>query len=177
MVSNHQKLLDFVLYLLVFPFQTLHFPMAEVLFRKNWLFSLFLNLLGGIRVDREAKSFDFVSDCLEVLDKGRCLGIFPQGRLPVDGKPFPFTVSTAFIAAHSDAPIVPVYTDGNYGFGKRVNVVIGAPIHLEDYKKNGLTEQEQLEHLTAVLEEMVWGLGKQLDARLGNGKEKQSQTV
>ena len=177
LISNHQKLMDFVLYLVVFPFQTLHFPMAEVLFHKHWTFSLFLKLLGGIRVDRDAKSFDFVSDCLAVLDKGRCLGIFPQGRLPVDGKPFPFTVSTAFIASHSDAPIVPVYTDGNYGFGKRTCVMIGAPICLADYKKPGLTEKEQLEHLTAVLEEKVWDLGKQLDARLGNGKEKQSQTV
>ena len=175
MVSNHQKLMDFILYLRVFPFQTLYFPMAEVLFRKSGLFSLFLSLMGGIRVDREAKSFDFVSDCIELLDKGRCLGIFPQGRLPVDGKPVPFTVSTAFIASHSDAPIVPVYTDGNYGWGKRANVVIGAPMCLADYKKPGLSEQEQLQHLTNVLEETVWGLKKQLDA--GVDHESKAQTV
>lgn len=168
MVSNHVKLMDFILYLRVFPFQTLHFPMAEVLFRKNPMFSLLLRLLGGIRVDREAMSFDFVSDCIELLDKGRCLGIFPQGRLPVDGKPFPFTVSTAFIASHSDAPIVPVYTDGNYGWGKRANVMIGAPMCLADYKKPGLSDKEQLQHLTDVLEQTVWDLGKQLNVRLGN---------
>ena len=113
-------------------------------------------------------SFDFVSDCIELLDKGRCLGIFPQGRLQVDGKPFPFTVSTAFIASHSDAPIVPVYTDGNYGWGKRANVMIGAPMCLADYKKPGLSDKEQLQHLTDVLEQTVWDLGKQLNVRLGN---------
>lgn len=170
LVSNHEKLMDFVLYLQIFPFRTLYFPMAEVLFRKNGLFSLFLNLMGGIRVDREAMSFDFVSDCIELLDKGRCLGIFPQGRLPVDGKPFPFTVSTAFIASHCDAPIVPVYTDGNYGWGKRAKVMIGAPICLADHKKPGLSEQEQLQHLTNVLEETVWALKRQLGEREENEK-------
>ena len=173
MISNHEKLMDFILYLRVFPFQTLRFPMAEVLFRKSPLFSFFLGIMGGIRVDREANSFEFVSDCIELLDKGQCLGIFPQGRLPVDGKPFPFTVSTAFIASHSDAPIVPVYTDGNYGWGKQAKVMIGAPIILADHKKAGLSEQEQLQHLTDVLEAAVWDLRKQLNERLDNGKETQ----
>ena len=172
LVSNHQKLMDFVLYLLVFPFRTLRFPMAEVLFNKGKLFATFLGLLGGIRVDREAKSFDFVSDCIEVLDRGGNLGIFPEGRLPVNGKHFPFTVSTAFIAMRVDAPIVPVYTDGNYGFGKRAGVMIGAPICLSDYKKPGLSDQAQLEHLTSVLEGIVLDLGKELDARLSHEKSK-----
>lgn len=162
MVSNHVKLMDFILYLRVFPFQTLHFPMAEVLFRKNPMFSLLLRLLGGIRVDREAMSFDFVSGCIELLDKGRCLGIFPQGRLPVDGKPFPFTVSTAFIASHSDAPIVPVYTDGNYGITKRTKVVIGEAFDLKAYCKEGLSEQEQLQQLTDILRQKVYDLAEEI---------------
>ena len=77
-------------------------------------------------MDRDAKSFDFVSHSLEVLDDGGIIGVFPQARLPVKGVKFPFTVSTAFIAIHSDAPIIPVYTDGKYGITKRTGVVIGA---------------------------------------------------
>ena len=165
MVSNHQSLLDFVLYLVIFPFQTIRFLMAEVLFNKGKLFAKFLSLIGGIRVDRDAFDFGFVSDCIEVLDKGGILGVFPQGRLPVGGKPFPFTVSTAFIAKNANAPIVPVYTDGNYGIFKRANVVIGKPFYITDYVKEGESEEESLKRLTAILEEKVYALKDEIEKR------------
>lgn len=158
LVSNHTSLLDFVVYLLVFPFRTIRFPMAEVLFRKNKLLAGLLYALGGIRVDRESKDFSFVSGCLELLDDGQTLGIFPQGRLPVNGKPFPFTVSTAFIATHTDVPIIPVYTHGNYGIFKRADVVIGAPVHIAQFCKDGLSREQQLQQLTDILEKTVYGL-------------------
>lgn len=158
LVSNHKSLLDFPLYLLIFPFRTIRFLMAEVLYKKSPLFAWFLNALGGIRVDRDDKTFSFVSDSIEVLDNKGTLGIFPEGRLPVDGKPWPFTVSTAFIATHADAPIVPVYTDGNYGINKRTNVVIGEPFFITDFAKDGLNDEQQLAHLTDVLEKKVYEL-------------------
>lgn len=163
LVSNHTSLLDFAVYLLVFPFRTIRFPMAEVLFRKGKFMSALLYALGGIRVDREGKDFGFVSSCLEVLDDGQTLGIFPQGRLPVNGKPFPFTVSTAFIATHTDAPIVPIYTHGNYGITKRADVVIGAPIHIAEHMQEGLSRDEQLQQLTTMLEKTVYALREHIN--------------
>ncbi len=161
LVSNHISLMDFVVWVLVFPLRTLRFLIAEVMYRTAFL-RVFLNLIGGIRVDRDAKSFDFVSDALNILDHGGTVGVFPQARLPVKGCRFPFTVSTAFIAMHTDALIVPVYTDGNYGLFKRTNVVIGEPICLQDYCREGLGEQEQIAHLTKVLEEKVFALEEEL---------------
>ena len=158
LVSNHTALMDFALYLWLFPMRTLRFPMAEVLFAKSKFMSFLLYALGGIRVDREGKDFGFVSQCLEVLESGGTLGIFPQGRLPVDGKPFPFTVSTAFIALQADVPVVPVYTRGGYGFGKRAQVVIGAPIDLKECADSHLAGDAQLRSLTDMLEKKVYGL-------------------
>lgn len=157
-VSNHKSLLDFVLYLIVFPFRTIRFLMAEVLYNKSRIFAWFLSGIGGIQVDRDAQDFSFVSDAIEVLDQKGTLGVFPEARLPIDGKPFPFTVSTAFIATHADATIVPVYTDGNYGITKRAAVCIGEPFYLTDYIKEGLSEEEQLQHLTDVLHDKVYEL-------------------
>lgn len=162
LVSNHISLLDFVLYLLVFPFRTVRFLIAEVLYNRNSFLRVFLNAIGGIRVERDAKSFDFVSNALEVLDEGGAIGVFPQARLPLKGQQFPFTVSTAFIAMHTDAVIIPVYTDGNYGLFKRANMVIGAPINLQAFCKEGLEEQEQLAHLTRILEAKVFALKEEL---------------
>ena len=162
LVSNHTSLMDFVVYLLVFPFRTIRFLIAEVLYNKSRLMALFLGLIGGIRVDRDAKSFDFVSDAIQVLDQGGSIGVFPQGRLPLKGQEFPFTVSTAFIAMHTSASIVPVYTDGNYGLTKRAGVVIGAPIDVRQLCKEGLEEQEQLVYLTKRIEEKVFALKEEL---------------
>ena len=161
-VSNHKSLMDFVLYLIVFPFRTVRFLMAEVLFNKGKLFAWFLGAIGGIKVNRDDKDFGFVSDSLEVLDKGGTIGVFPEGRLPINGKPWPFTVSTAFISSKSDAQIVPVYTDGNYGIKKRAGVVIGEPFYLSDYIKEGLSEAEQLDHLTSILHDKVYELESKL---------------
>ncbi|MBE6777603.1 MAG: 1-acyl-sn-glycerol-3-phosphate acyltransferase [Ruminococcaceae bacterium] len=158
MVSNHKSLMDFILYLIVFPFRTIRFLMAEVLYNKNKPFSFMLNSLGGIKVDRDAHDFSFISEVIECLEKKDTIGIFPEARLPINGKPWPFTTSTAFIATKIDVPIVPVYTDGNYGLWKRAHVCIGEAFHLSDYIEDGLTESEQLEHLTKVLETKVYEL-------------------
>ena len=158
LVSNHRSLLDFPLYLVVFPFRTIRFLAAEVLFNHGKFMSFLLYGLGCIRVDREGKSFGFVSDALEALDAGQTLGIFPEGRLPLGGKPFPFTVSTAFIATNTDVPIIPVYTGGNYGISRRSDVVIGAPIYVSEHLQPGLSRDEQLQRLTDMLEKAVYDL-------------------
>ncbi len=165
LVSNHKSLMDFVLYMLVFPLRTTRFLMAEVLFNKGKPLALLLTLLGGIRVDRNTYDFGFVSNALSVLDKGGTLGIFPEGRLPVGGKPFPFTVSTAFIASHTDAPIIPVFTDGQYGLFKRASVMIGEPIDIRLWMNDSLPEDERLNEATATLQAHVYALGEELERR------------
>ena len=157
-VSNHKSLLDFVLYLLVFPFRTIHFLMAEVLYNKSKFFAFLLNSWGGIKVERDDKDFSFVSEAVSVLEKGGTVGIFPESRLPINGRPWPFTPSTAFIALHSDAPIVPVYTFGGYSLFKRTKVCIGKPIYPRDCVDPSLSSQAQIDALTKHLEERVYAL-------------------
>lgn len=163
LVCNHISLMDFVLLTLCFPARSIRFLVAEVLYNRAKLLGIFLNLIGSIRVERDIKDFGFVSHALEHLDDGGTLGVFPQGRLPLKGQKFPFTVSTAFIATHTDAPIIPVYTDGNYGLTKRAGLVIGAPLYLNDLKKEGLSDQEQLAYLTELLENTVYALKEELN--------------
>lgn len=157
-VSNHKSLLDFVLYLVIFPFRTIHFLMAEVLYNKSKFFAFLLNSWGGIKVERDDRDFSFVADTLEVLDNKGCVGIFPEGRLPVNNKPWPFTTSTAFIAMRTDAPCVPVYTFGNYSLFRRAKVCIGEPIYVREHIDDSLSPQEQLEAATKLLEEKVYEL-------------------
>ncbi len=164
LVSNHKSLLDFVLYLLVFPFRTIHFLIAEVLYNKGGFFSFLLNSWGGIKVERDEREFSFMSEAIEVLDKGGAIGVFPEARLPINNKPWPFTTSTAFIALHSDAPIIPVYTDGNYGLFKRAHVCIGKPIYAANYCDSEKQDsQEQITHLTKIMEQKVHELKGEME--------------
>ena len=166
LMSNHTSLMDFVLYMLVFYDSSMHFWMAEILFKKNKLFSWLLYSLGGIKVDRQQYQLGFISESLEVLDRGGILGVFPQGRLPVNGRPFPFQPGIVMTALKTDAPIIPVYTDGNYGIGKGAHVMIGEPIDIHALCREENPSLEEIKRLTQILEEQTYALGRELDKRM-----------
>lgn len=164
LMSNHKSLMDFVLWLCLFWRNTIRFLMAEVLFRKGKAFASMLFALGGIFVDRDAFDFGFMSESIQTLDRGGIVGIFPEGRLPVDGKPWPYTPSIVYIALHSGAPIVPVYTDGQYGFNKRTKVAIGLPFYLQEYYAGENPNEEELKRLIGILEQKTAELKEHLEA-------------
>ena len=166
LMSNHTSLMDFPLYVVNFPFCTLRFWMAEVLFNKSKFFSWFLFKIGGVYINRDVCDFSFVSESLEILDKKGRLGVFPQGRLPVDGKPFPFKSGIVLVALRTDAPIIPMYTDGNYGLFKRANIMIGEPIYIRDFCNEENPSQEEIDKLTAMLEEKTYQLKAELERKL-----------
>ena len=165
-MSNHTSLWDFPLYLGAFYFQTIHFVMGEVLFRRGKLFGWFLYSLGGIYVDRDQHSFNFVRDCLKYLDKGKRVGIFPQGRLPVNGRFFPYMPGVTVLALKTDAPIIPLYTDGNYGLFKPVRIMIGEPIYIRDLTDQEEPDGQEIKRLTRVLEEKTLEMKAELERRL-----------
>ena len=90
----------------------------------------------------------------------------------MNGRSFPFTSSTAFIALRTDAPIIPVYTDGNYGLFRRTSVVIGEPIYLQSLVETGDDEATTLKKLTSYLEQEVRGLA----AYIPSGKERTNES-
>ena len=168
LMSNHTSLMDFVLYVLIFWYRNMHFLIAEVLFNKGKLFAWFLYKIGGIF----ACNFSFVEESLSVVERKGTVGIFPQGRLPVNGKAFPYKPGIVLVALRTDAPIIPVYTDGNYGLFKRAHVVIGEEIYLKDYATCENVTEEELSSLTKMLEEKNLALKAELEKRLHKKDEK-----
>lgn len=173
-MSNHKSLMDFALYLIAFPFVSIRFLMAEVLYNKGKIFAKFLYLLGGIKVDRDAYNFDFVDKSVDFLNQGQVVGIFPEGRLPIGGKMSPFKPSTVVIALRSGVPIIPVYTDGSYGITKRAKIVIGEPINITDYLTDKTipadqVSKEEINRLNDILKDEIIKLQKFLEDK--NGKK------
>ena len=166
LMSNHTSLLDFPLYLAVFPFRMIRFLMAEVLFTKGKLLSSLLYWLGGIFVDRDAYGYSFIEESVATLDKGGTVGVFPEGRLPVNGKSFPFKPGIAVLAAHSEAPIVPVCTDGNYGLFKRAHILVGEKIYFKDCIKSVEPSKDDYEEFTLMLENKMNSMKEELRERI-----------
>ena len=172
LMSNHTSLLDFVLFLVVFFTRSIHFLIAEVLFSKNKLLSWFLYKIGGIFVNRNSGDFSFIEDSLDVLNKNGVAGVFPQGRLPINGQQFPYKPGIVLIALKTDAPILPVYTDGNYGIFKRAHIMIGEEIHIKDYLDSSEITDEKIKELTKILEEKNSALKEELEKRLKKNNER-----
>ncbi len=147
-MSNHTALFDFALYLALFYFRTLRFLMAEVLFDGRPLLNWFLLSMGGIRVDRNAYDFSFVGEALDILDRGGTVGVFPEGRLPRGEKDLPFKPGIVYIALRTDAPIVPICTDGSYGLFKRTHVLFGEEINIRDWCKSEDPSEEEIAEIT-----------------------------
>lgn len=172
LMSNHMSLMDFPLYLVTFPFRTIRFLISEALYTKNAVFSWFLDSLGGIRVYRDTYDFSFVGESLEALEKGTTVGIFPEGRLPIKGEYHPFRSSVVYIALRTDAPIIPVYTNGVYSITKRTQVMIGEPVYLREICDTEEPDAAQLERLTKYLEEEIARLKCELERRVSaDGKQ------
>ena len=159
-VSNHMGLMDFALWMFVFPGRTLRCLMAEILFKRSKLLNWFLRKLGGIRIERNDFNFGFVEEAKEILGQGGVVEIFPESRLPLPGekRPLPFKPSAAYIAVESGAPVIPVYTSGDYFSIRRTRAVIGKPIDPALFNDPTKSKKENIENLTKHLEKVVEGL-------------------
>ena len=149
-VSNHKRLFDFVLYMYLFFGRDIYTIIGEQMYRKNKLFSWFLNKIGGIKVEREVYDFGFLSKSVELLNKGKVIEIYPEGRLPLktETEMLPFKPSFVYLALETGAPIIPVYTNGSYAQKGRAKVVIGESIDARLLYNESLSEKENIEYIS-----------------------------
>ncbi len=165
-VSNHTSVFDYAVYLFVFFSRTLRFQMAEVLFRKKPLGTL-LRLLGGIYVNRDTHNFGFISESEDILRKGGVVGIFPEARLPLkdEQRPLPFKPSAAYLALSSAVPVIPVFTNGSYFNRRRARVIIGKPVDVSEFCKEGNSDKENIEAVSEGMRSRIIELERSLNER------------
>ena len=161
LVSNHTSVYDYAVWMFVFFTRTLRVQMAEVLFQKQPL-AAFLRLLGGIRVDRGRFDLGAVARSEAILQQGGAVGIFPEGRLPLEGeeRPLPFKPGVAYLALATGVPVIPLYTNGSYFRKERAVAVVGTPIYAADWVRDIPDEKERLRVISEKLREKVIKLGK-----------------
>ncbi len=164
-ISNHYCPFDYVLNVFLFFPRKLYVVASEDAFR-NKLISFGMKFWGGIQANRITKSMRFVVESVRELKKGHLVQIFPEGHNTDDGTIKSFYPSYIVIALKSQAPIIPVITDGNYGITKRVHIMWGEPIELSQYNISSKPSKDEILMLNDIVHKKVLDLRKELDKRI-----------
>lgn len=164
-VSNHYHVYDFIVNAGLFPFRKLYVVLKSDIYEHKFL-AWGMSIFGGIRSDRDTMGMKFIDESVAHLRKGRIVQIFPEAYITNDGKMREFKTGYLMIAQRADVPIIPVITDGNYGWKKRVHVIIGKPIRLSDYCPYVNPNREQITELNRIVQEKCLELQKELDRRI-----------
>ena len=120
--------------------------------------------MGAIPVTRGSIDRESLRRCVEVLESGQPLVLFPEGERKDGPIVHPLMEGAAYLAAKSNVPIVPVGIGGSdaamprgakFVYPKKVRVIIGTPFMVER-GANGRSSREDLaaatEHLHSTLQ-------------------------
>ncbi|MDR7856186.1 lysophospholipid acyltransferase family protein [Tissierella sp.] len=138
--SNHINNLDPFLLSIIFPRQI--FWMAKRQLFKFKLIAYLLNKLGVFPVDRDEADLSAIKNSLKVLKKENVLGIFPEGTRVKEINLENAKPGIALISIKAQAPILPVYIDGNYRLFSKIRVYIGESIDFSNSYGKKLTTED-----------------------------------
>ncbi|MBR3687094.1 MAG: 1-acyl-sn-glycerol-3-phosphate acyltransferase [Clostridia bacterium] len=172
-ISNHYHFYDYMMNMFAVTPRKLNVISSELGF-KNKLLAFGMRFFGGIQANRITKSMRFMDTAAEIIRKGGLVQIFPEAKITDDGTIKPFKHSYIVIAHRSNAPIIPIITDGNYGFTKRASIIVGKPIYVSDYIKTDrrTPTREELETVNDIIYSKVLSLRQELEDKKAALKKK-----
>ncbi len=110
--SNHINYLDPVLIQSALP-RLASWMMAKEYYDVpglRWMFGQ----IDAIPVDRKNRDLAATRSALRVLEAGRTLGVFPEGRIGAANEVLPFQAGVGLLAIKSGVPVIPVYIEGSH---------------------------------------------------------------
>jgi len=130
-VSNHISRKDPVAINLALRRPVRYMAKKEAFDPRNGLFEyLMVRIFFAFPVDRERPGPDAIRQTIAFLDKGDCVGIFPEGTRHPDTALHPFTNGAAYFAWKSGARVLPIGVTEERG--KRYLINIGKPFKVPD---------------------------------------------
>jgi 1-acyl-sn-glycerol-3-phosphate acyltransferase len=118
-----------------------------------------LSTLGGFPVSRGTYDLEAMKRCLEVLDAGEPLVLFPEGERKSGSQVHPLYDGAAYLALKANVPIVPVGIGGSERVmpkgsklihPRKVHVIVGEPL-LPGTPGTGRVPRERVGELTSEL--------------------------
>ncbi len=151
--ANHASMWDPVMVGIALP-RKVHYMAKKELFRIP-LFGQVLHPLGAFPVKRGKSDRAALKAAIEVLKEGKVLGLFPEGSRTKDGALMEFQPGAGLLALKGNAPLVPIAIKGTFKMGlrfkRKVFVVIGDPIYLDDFKESARINSKELARAMGVV--------------------------
>ncbi|CQR46706.1 1-acyl-sn-glycerol-3-phosphate acyltransferase [Paraliobacillus sp. PM-2] len=132
--SNHISNLDPPVVGITCP-REIYFMAKEELFRNKLLGGLLLRV-KAFPIKRGMQDRDALKKALAILKEGNTLGLFPEGTRSKTGKIGKGLSGVGFFALRSQATVIPCAIIGPYKKGKRLKVVYGEAIEMDQLRKN-----------------------------------------
>lgn len=131
--ANHNSLLD-PIFVAASLDRQVHFLAKRELF-KNPFLNKFLRALGAYPVDRDGKDMGVLRNSIKILQKGRIVGIFPEGTRVKEIKRENIKDGTGFIALKSKTDILTIEIISKYKLFNKTDLYIKKPIEISDFKE------------------------------------------
>jgi 1-acyl-sn-glycerol-3-phosphate acyltransferase len=141
-ISNHRSFLDGLVIALKFFLKRLHFIAIDFYKYRFKIVKFIVHVAGGIFIDNEVNSFDFIEKSKKITTKGRSIMIFPEGDFKHTYEPSKFSAGYIMLAIKMRAKIIPIVNDFSYGLFKRVHLMIGNSIDLSGFTNTELTKEK-----------------------------------
>lgn len=156
--SNHFHMLDPLNTAMITRRQVFYMAKKELFEHKfvGWL----ITHLGAFPVDRNNNDVASMRKSLALLKEGKILGIYPEGTRSKDGQVHAFHSGAAMFALRTGAALVPVGFSNPYRLGKKVKMLVGAPMDVSDFAGRKPTS-EDIQALNTRLREQVIALCEQ----------------
>lgn len=164
-ISNHFSVVDYMVYLFLFGPRKLYVVTSEIAYKSKFV-GWGMKSFGGIKVDRTVHNMRFIDDSADEINRGHQVLIFPESRNTEDGEMHEFMPSYLGIALQTESPIVPVITDGNYGFFKQTHVMVGKPIDWREYVQTDDPSKEEIAELNDIIYRKALELQAELRSRI-----------
>ena len=165
LVSNHTWWMDPITLILAFWRRRLYTLAAVEVLGPGRFARWIRNRLLFVDVDRSKLDIRSFSRCVDLLQKERCLLIFPEGRFVFEDEIQPFKGGTVLMAVQTSSPIYPIYIHGYYKAFHPIYMAIGEPIDAKELI-DGIPDSEKIQKLNDYLRECVQELRIKLEETL-----------
>ncbi len=167
-ISNHTSVFDYVPMIMI---TVPRFPYtigAEILFEKNFFFTLFLKCMRVIKVDRNTHKTKATQKAIDAINSGKLLYVFPEGRIPESGEKgslLPFHTGFVRMTLATGAKVVPVYTNGKLFCKERNRLMVGEPVDVRKLYDEKLSEDDNVHNIAEFFRDKIKCLGEELAKR------------
>jgi 1-acyl-sn-glycerol-3-phosphate acyltransferase len=151
--SNHIDNLDPPVVGITAP-RPVHFMAKEELFNLPVLGNIVRNL-NAFPVKRGMSDREALRKGIALLKEGNVLGLFPEGTRSKTGELGKGLAGAGFFALRAPAHVVPCAIIGPYKPFKRLKVVYGKPLDMEEARKNRASADEVTEMIMQEIRQLI----------------------